>query len=170
MGLFGNKQFDTLEDLACQQLEDLYDAEQRLIQALPNMAKAAHSPQLKKAFDQHHRETQGHVSRLEDVFRKLGKSPSRETCQAMKGLIAEGEEMVQANGDPDVKDAALVAAAQRVEHYEIAGYGTARSLLERLGHGDAAQILQETLNEEKHADQHLTELAEQAVNPAAAHN
>lgn len=168
MGLFGTKQFETLEDLVCQQLEDLYDAEQRLLQALPKMASAANSPQLKQTFDQHYRETDSHTSRLEQVFQKLGKSPGRETCQAMKGLIAEGEEMAQARGDDDVKDAALVAAAQRIEHYEIAGYGTARALLERLGHIDAAQLMQQTLDEEKHADELLTQVAETGVNPAAA--
>lgn len=170
MGLFGTTQFDTLEDLFCQQLEDLYDAEKRLIDALPKMAEAAHNPQLKQAFQHHLEETRGHVNRLESVFHMLGKEPSRETCPAMKGLIAEGEEMINAKGDDDVRDAALIAAAQRVEHYEIAGYGTLRALAEQFGHSQVAQELQRTLDEEGAADQKLTQIAEQRVNVAAAHH
>jgi len=159
---------DSFDDLLVEQLEDLYDAEQRLVTALPKMASAAHNSALKSAFQEHLRQTQGHVSRLEQVFRQLGKSASSKTCEAMKGLVTEGEEVISAGGDPNVKDAALIAAAQRVEHYEIAGYGTARTFAERLGRQDAARLLQETLDEEAATDKKLTALAEQAINPRAA--
>lgn len=168
MGLFTSKSFDSLEDLFCEQLEDLYDAEKRLTHAIPKMADAAESAELKNAFKHHLSETEGHVKRLEQAFQQLGKSPSREACEAMKGLITEGEEMVQAKGDAHVKDAALIAAAQRVEHYEMAGYGTARNFAERLGRTEIAQLLQQTLDEEKAADKKLTDIAEQLVNPSAS--
>ena len=168
MGLFTSTEFNSLEDLFCDQIQDLYDAEQRLTKALPKMAKAAESPQLQKAFEQHLQETENQINRLERVFALLNKDVESKTCEAMKGLIAEGEEVIQAKGDPDVKDAALIAAAQRVEHYEIAGYGTARTFAQRLGLQEAAQLLQETLNEEGATDHKLTELAEQSINVKAA--
>ena len=128
MGLFSSSMaLNSFDDLFLEQLQDLYDAEQRLTKALPQMAGAAHSTALRAAFEEHFRQTQGHVSRLEQVFRMLGKSPQARTCEAMKGLVEEGSEVISAKGDPNVKDAALIAAAQRVEHYEIAGYGTART-------------------------------------------
>jgi len=153
-----------LEDLFVEQIEDLYDAEQRLTSALPKMAEAAHSPQLKRAFETHLKETEGHVRRLERVFSQIGKSPERETCEAMKGLISEGEEMISATGDANVKDAALIAAAQRVEHYEIAAYGTVRTLAKHLGLDEVASELQTTLDEEARTDRTLTDIAEQTVN------
>lgn len=165
--LFTTTEFNSLDDLFRDQLRDLYDAETRLTDALPKMAEAAHSPQLRSAFNDHHRETQGHVRRLEQIFSQLGDEPKRETCEAMKGLIAEGEEMVNAKGDADVKDAALIAAAQRVEHYEIAAYGTARTFAQRLGQNDAARLLQQTLDEEGAADKKLTQIAESSVNVQA---
>jgi ferritin-like metal-binding protein YciE len=165
--LFTSPTFNSLDDLFLEQLEDLYDAENRLITALPKMADAASTPELKNAFRNHLRETEGHAEKLEQVFQQINCKPKRETCEAMKGLIAEGEEMVKADGDPAVKDAALIAAAQRVEHYEIAGYGTARSFAQRLGHSSAAQILQGILDEEKAADQKLNRIAEQTVNVKA---
>lgn len=168
MKLFTSTEFNSFQDLFVNQLEDLYDAEQRLVKALPKMADAASSSQLKQAFQQHLSETQGHVSRIERIFQQLGTESKRETCQAMKGLISEGEEMVDAKGDPDVKDAALIAAAQRVEHYEISGYGTARSFALRLGLNDAANLLQQTLQEEKAADEKLNQIAESSVNLQAA--
>jgi ferritin-like metal-binding protein YciE len=168
MGLFSSTTFNSLEDLFIDQLHDLYDAEQRLTAALPKMAAAAHSQSLKNAFTEHLRETEAHVNRLEEVFQLLGKKAASKTCQAMKGLVAEGDEAINAGGDPDVKDAALIAAAQRVEHYEIAGYGTARTFAARLGQRDAALILQRTLDEEAAADRKLTALAESGVNPRAA--
>ncbi len=157
----------SFKDLFTNQIEDLYDAEQRLTKALPKMAEAAHSNQLKQAIQQHLSETQGHVSRLETIFREIGVEPKRETCEAMKGLISEGEDMIHAKGDPDVRDAAIIAAAQRVEHYEIAGYGTARTFALRLGLRQAADLLQQTLNEEAAADRKLTQIAESNVNVQA---
>lgn len=168
MPMFTSLEFNSLNDLFVSQIEDLYDAENRLTKALPKMAEAAQSSQLKQAFQQHLTETQGHVSRLETIFRELGIEPKRETCEAMKGLIAEGEEMIKAKGDPDVKDAALIAAAQRVEHYEISGYGTAKTFAKRLGKTQAANLLQQTENEEVAADKKLTTIAESSVNVQAA--
>lgn len=156
--------FNHLEDLLLAQLEDIYDAEKRLTSALPKMAEAAHDPELKSAFMQHQRETENHVNRLEQVFQELGKEPGRETCDAMKGLIAEGEEMMDAKGDPDVKDAALICAAQRVEHYEMAAYGCVRTFAQRLGQDRIASLLQQTLDEEGAADKKLTSIAERDVN------
>lgn len=170
MGLFSSKEFNSLDDLFLDQLQDLYDAEKRLCDALPKMAEAASSPQLKQAFQDHLQETKEQVNRLERIFNEIGKTAQRETCEAMKGLIREGEEMVNASGDPDVKDAALIAAAQRVEHYEIAGYGTARTFAQRLGLNHVAELLQETLNEEGAADHRLTDIAEQSVNVQASHH
>ena len=159
---------NSFKDLFINQIEDLYDAENRLTKALPKMADAASSTQLKQAIQHHLTETQGHVSRLETIFRELNLEPKRETCEAMKGLVAEGEEMIKAKGDPDVKDAALIAAAQRVEHYEISGYGTARAFAKRLGMTQAANLLQQTLSEEEAADRKLNQIAESSVNVQAA--
>jgi len=163
MKLFSTE-LNSMNDLLVVQLEDLYDAEQRLVKALPKMAEASNTAQLRQAFEQHLTETEGHVSRLERIFGQLGVEPKRETCQAMKGLIAEGEEMIGAKGSPDVKDAALIAAAQRVEHYEMSGYGSARTFAQRLGHTDIANTLQQTLREEAAADEKLTQIAESSVN------
>jgi ferritin-like metal-binding protein YciE len=168
MPLFTTTEFNSFNDLFANQIEDLYDAEQRLTKALPKMAEAATSSQLKQAFQAHLTETEGHVSRLERIFREINVEPKRDTCEAMKGLIAEGEEMIKAHGDPDIKDAALIAAAQRVEHYEMSGYGTARTFAQRLGLAQAANLLQQTLNEEKAADEKLTRIAESSVNQKAS--
>jgi ferritin-like metal-binding protein YciE len=168
MGLFSSMTLNSLDDLLLVQLQDLYDAEQRLTKALPKMAGAAKHKELKAAFQKHLRETEQHVTRLEKVFSILGQTAQRETCEAMKGLIAEGDEAVNAGGDPNVRDAALIAAAQRVEHYEIAGYGTVRTLADQLGHKEIARILQETLDEEGACDKKLTEIAESRVNTKAA--
>jgi ferritin-like metal-binding protein YciE len=164
MSWFSNLELNTLQDLFLAQLKDLYDAEHRLTEAIPKMADAAHSADLKQAFQQHHEETETHVIRLEQIFREMGLEPERETCEAAQGLIAEGEEVINADGSPAVKDAALIAAAQRIEHYEIAGYGTARTFAHQLGHERFAALLQETLDEEGNADKILTEVAEQVVN------
>jgi ferritin-like metal-binding protein YciE len=158
---------DCFETLFLDQIEDLYDAERRLVKALPLMANAAHNQSLKSVFQQHLRETENHVSRLEQVFQIMGGTARPKTCVAMKGLISEGQEAIDATGDPDVKDAALIAAAQRVEHYEIAGYGTARTFAQRLDRDNAAQLLQETLDEAKAADEKLTQLAESTINRKA---
>ncbi|TWT90365.1 hypothetical protein Mal64_07540 [Pseudobythopirellula maris] len=168
MGLFTSKHFDTLNELFLAQLKDLYDAEIRLTEALPKMADAADSQELKQAFQSHLDETQGHAQRLEQVFRTLDAEPERETCDAMKGLISEGDDVVSAKGDPAVLDAALIAAGQRVEHYEMAGYGTARSLANQLGLAQAAGLLQQTLDEEGEADKKLNAIAESYANVAAA--
>ncbi len=168
MNLFTNVELNSLQDLFVNQLEDLYDAEQRLTKALPKMADAASSTDLKQAFQSHLRETEGHVSRLESIFNSLGAKAKGETCEAMKGLISEGETVISAKGDPAVKDAALIAAAQRVEHYEIAGYGTARTFALRLNLPDAAETLNQTLQEEGAADRKLNQIAESEVNVRAA--
>jgi ferritin-like metal-binding protein YciE len=167
MGLFSNSTFNNLSDLLVEQLQDLYDAENRLIEALPKMRDAATSSELKNAFDMHLEETRGHVRRLEQVFAQMGIEAERQTCPAMKGLIKEGQEMIDAEGDPSVKDAALIAAAQRVEHYEMAGYGSVRSFARRLGLGEIVNTLQMTLDEEGNADKTLTKIAEGSVNVSA---
>jgi len=164
MPIFSSTNLQTLDDLLVDQLKDLYDAESRLLEALPEMAEAASSNDLKRAFQSHLGETQDHVKRLESVFGILGEEHEATTCEAMKGLLKEGKEMIDAKGDPNVKDAALIASAQRVEHYEIAGYGTARTFAERLGHMEAARILQQTLDEEGAADKKLTQIAEDSIN------
>ncbi|HEX5444674.1 MAG TPA: ferritin-like domain-containing protein [Pirellulales bacterium] len=157
-----------LNDLLVQQLEDLYSAEDQLIKALPKMAQAASSSRLKTAFEAHLQDTMQHKQRLEKALQGLGAKPGGEKCEAMAGLISEGNEIATTLGDPDVKDAALIAAAQRVEHYEIAGYGCARTFARRLGRDDIAQLLQETLQNEVETDRLLTEIAESSANPAAA--
>ena len=159
---------DNLDDLLMLELKDLYSAEEQLIKALPNMSDAAHSPELKSAFDQHLGETRRQKDRLDKAFRMIGCEPEAESCEAMQGLIAEGNEIISAEGDPEVKDAALIAAAQRVEHYEIAGYGCARTFAMRLGRSDVADLLQQTLDEEGNADKILTQIAEGFVNQEAA--
>jgi len=163
MGLFGNNTFNNLNDLLIEQLSDLYDAENRLTDALPRMRDAATSAELKNTFDSHLDETRNHVRRLENVFAQLGIAAERQTCPAMKGLIKEGEEMIDAEGDPTVKDSALIAAAQRVEHYEMAGYGSVRTFARRLGLGQIADTLQMTLDEETAADKKLTQVAQDIV-------
>jgi ferritin-like metal-binding protein YciE len=152
-------QLDSLKDVLVEQVGDLQSAEQQLISALPKMAGAASNDDLRQAFETHLEQTRNHAERLIRVAGMLGTAPPSEECQAMKGLIAEGDDVIRATGDPDAKDAALIAAAQRVEHYEIAAYGTARTLSEQLGLKDAASLLEETLNEESNADKRLTKIA-----------
>lgn len=168
MGLFTSTEFNSLECLLVDQLQDLYDAEHRLVDALPKMADAASSPELKRAFQGHLDETKRHVNRLEQAFKNLDKSAERKSCEAMKGLIKEGDEMINAKGDPAIKDAALIAAAQRVEHYEMAGYGSARNFAKQCGRQDIADLLEQTLQEEGNADKKLTQVAESSVNTAAS--
>jgi ferritin-like metal-binding protein YciE len=165
MGLFSsNPNFDSMEDLLVDQLQDLYDAEKQLVKALPKAAKAASNPELKSAIEHHLEETKDQVSRLEEVFDHIGKKAKKKTCEAMKGLLEEAEEVLGAKGDPDVKDAAIIASAQRIEHYEIASYGSARTFAQHLGHTQAARLLQKTLDEEGAADKKLTKIAESRVN------
>jgi ferritin-like metal-binding protein YciE len=166
--MFGRTKFENLRDLYLDELHDLYDAEHQILDALPKMENRASHDELKRAFRSHLEETRGQVSRLEQVFEMCGEKPSRKTCEAMKGLMAEGEEILKAKGDPDVLDAGLIAAAQRVEHYEIAGYGTLRTLARRLGYEDQARLLQQTLDQEGAADKKLTQIAESRVNVEAA--
>lgn len=159
----------SLDDLFLHELRDLYSAERQLTRALPKMAKAANSPKLKQAFADHLKETEGQVERLEQIFDLLGKSSRGPACKAMEGLVEEGSELIKEDAAADVKDAALIGAAQRVEHYEIAGYGTARTYAEMLGHAEAARLLEETLAEEKTADDKLTDLAMSGINQRAEH-
>lgn len=156
-----------LNDLLVDQLKDLYNAEGQLTKALPKMAKKATNPELKKAFETHLAETQQQISRLEQVFEALGEKPKGKTCHAMKGLIEEAQEVLSEDAEDAVRDAALIAAAQRVEHYEIAGYGTVRTYAESLGHKEAARLLQQTLDEEGKTDKLLTQIAETCVNQIA---
>jgi ferritin-like metal-binding protein YciE len=152
--------FSSLHDLFVEQLRDLYDAEGQIVAALPNMANAASSVELKEAFQDHLGKSLEHLRRLDNIFADLGERAMGETCQAMQGLIKEGETIIHATGDQAVKDAALIAAAQRVEHYEMAGYGAVRTYARELGYDDAESLLQQTLNEEGAADKILTQLAE----------
>jgi ferritin-like metal-binding protein YciE len=165
---FISLKLNTLRDLFIQELRDLYNAEEQLVDAVPKMAEAATSAELRHVFQEHARETKEHVARLDRIFNALGEDPSGETCAAMKGLISEGNDYIDAEGDPDCRDAGLISAAQKIEHYEIAGYGTARTLARRLGESDAATLLQDTLDEEGSADKKLTAVAEKAVNVSAA--
>ena len=166
---FTSLKLNSLRDLLMEELRDLYNAEIQLTEALPKMAEAAGSADLRAAFEHHLDETEGHVSRLEKIFDALSEKASGETCEAMKGLIKEGELIIKAEGDPGVRDAGLIGAAQRVEHYEMAGYGTARSLAQRLGRDDVANLLQMTLNDEGEANKKLTMIAESSVNIGASH-
>jgi ferritin-like metal-binding protein YciE len=148
----------SLEDVYVDQIADLYSAEQQLVKALPKVAEAASSSELRQAFESHLKETEGHVQRLEKVRKALDTVPDV-TCKGMEGLIKEGDEIVSEEGDKAAKDAALIAAAQRVEHYEIAAYGTARALAEQLGRSDDGKLLDQTLSEESNADETLTGIA-----------
>jgi ferritin-like metal-binding protein YciE len=164
----------TLHDLYIDELKDLYNAEHQLLKALPKMAKAASDTKLAKAFTDHLSETKGQVDRLEGIFKKLDVSPKGKTCKAMEGLLEEGKEVMAEDADPTVMDAALIAAAQRVEHYEMAGYGCVRTFARLLDYDEAADLLQETLDEEGAADKKLTKLAETVINleavaPGAGH-
>jgi len=160
--------FESLRDLLIQELRDLYSAENQLIKALPKMQDAAFSTDLKESFANHLLETRGHVSRLEQIFNNLGEKPKSETCDAMEGLISEGEDYIKADTEEHIRDAALIGAAQKIEHYEIASYGTARTLATCLEDMTSASLLQETLNEEAKTDKLLTELAEAHINTQAA--
>jgi ferritin-like metal-binding protein YciE len=159
---------DSLKDLYIDELKDLYNAENQLLKALPKMAKKASAPELKRAFQSHLEQTKGHVDRLEKIFKGLGEKPNGKVCKAMKGLVEEGKEVIEEDGDASVLDAALIGAAQRVEHYEMAGYGVVRSFASLLGENNAVAALQKTLNEEGDADKKLTKLAESIINVDAS--
>jgi ferritin-like metal-binding protein YciE len=157
----------SLEDLFLEDLKDVYNAEHQILKALPRMAKKASAPELKRAFEQHLKQTETQVQRLERVFSSIGEKAKGKTCKGMQGLIEEGKEMMSEDIEADVLDAALIAAAQKVEHYEIAAYGTLRAYAEMLGNQQAAKLLQQTLDEEGETDKKLTQLAEQLVNVEA---
>ena len=159
---------ETLQKLLAHDLKDLYSAEKQILQALPRMAKAATNPELRKAFETHEKQTQEHVRRIEQCFKELEGSPSGKKCKGMEGLIEEGKEVLEEEMPEALRDAALIGAAQKVEHYEMAAYGTARELAERLGLKDAARLLQQTLDEEGETDKLLSRIAEKSVNPEAS--
>jgi ferritin-like metal-binding protein YciE len=160
----------SLQDLFVDELRDLYNAENQLVKALPKMAKSANATDLPDAIEEHLEQTKNHVERLEQIFEKLDVSPKGKKCLGMQGLIAEGKEVLNEDMEENVLDAAVIAAAQRVEHYEMAGYGTARTFAKMLGQKEATQLLQETLNEESEANEKLTQLAESHINAEAAHS
>ena len=151
---------NSLHELYVQQLRDLYDAENQLVKALPKMAEAANSDELRQGFEEHLEQTKEHVRRLETIFERLGEKPKGEKCKGMEGLVKEGSEVLDEDMQEDVKDAAIIATAQRVEHYEIAGYGTVRTYANLLGEDEATSLLEKTLDEEKETDDKLTQLAE----------
>jgi ferritin-like metal-binding protein YciE len=159
---------DSLEKLFLEELKDVYNAEKQLLRALPRMAKAAESPELQQAFTKHQKETEGQMRRLERVFQELGQSARGKTCKGMQGLVEEGKEVMEKEGEGPVIDAALIASAQRVEHYEIAAYGCLRTYAHLLGLSQAEQLLQQTLEEEEATDKILTQLGESGINEAAA--
>ena len=157
---------ESLRKLYIDELKDLYNAETQLVKALPKMAKAASNDQLRQAFDEHLRQTSEHVSRLEQIFEALDEKPTGKKCLGMEGLVKEGAETMREDYEDEVKDAAIIGAAQRVEHYEIAGYGTVKALAQLLGEDEHVLLLEETLNEEKAADQKLNQIAEE-INSSA---
>jgi ferritin-like metal-binding protein YciE len=158
---------ESLQDLFLNELKDVYNAEKQIVRALPRLAKAAEAPELAQAFTKHLRETEGQVQRLERIFKSLGQTPRGKTCKGMQGLLEEGKEILEEEGAPEVIDAALISAAQRVEHYEMAAYGCLRTYAQLLGMGEADRLLEQTLREEEAADQKLTSLAEGGLNQAA---
>src|SRR5213596_409067 len=158
---------ETLKELYVNELRDLYNAENQLVKALPKMAKAASSDELKEAFEKHLEQTKGHVERLEEVFEEIDEKAKGKTCQAMKGLSEEGSEILHEDGEESVIDAGIIVAAHKVEHYEIAGYGSVRTFAQLLGKDRSAELLQTTLEEESETNEALNQLAEEIVNPEA---
>jgi ferritin-like metal-binding protein YciE len=158
---------NSLNDLLIHELQDIYDAEHQVVKALPKLAQAASAPQLRQAFEMHLRQTEGHIQRLDQVFQILGVPAKGRKCEGMAGLIAEGQTIISEKPAPEVLDAALIAAAQKVEHYEIAAYGCLATYAEMLGQGQAHDLLGQNLAEEEQTDQKLTQLAEQIINPRA---
>jgi ferritin-like metal-binding protein YciE len=158
---------ESLRELYVEEIKDLYSAENQILKALPRMIKAASSPQLKRAFSRHERQTREHARRLERIARELGEKPTGKKCHGMEGLIEEGKDLIKEKPAPNVLDAGLISAAQHVEHYEMAGYGTVRTWARLLGYERQAQLLQTTLDEEEQTDRDLTVLAEAFVNEQA---
>src|ERR1700730_3918894 len=161
-------ELQTLKDLYFHELKDLFSAEQQLVKALPKMAKEASNKELAAGFQEHLEQTRGHAQRVEQILARHQQTTRGTKCKGMEGIVAEGAEMIEEEADVEVKDAGLIAAAQRVEHYEMAGYGTARAYAELLGDREDAKLLQTTLEEERETDQKLTKLAKSAINVAAA--
>jgi ferritin-like metal-binding protein YciE len=160
---------DTMQDLLCEELRDIYNAEQQLVKALPKLAGVVTTPSLQDALQDHLAETEGHVRRLEQVFEALGQKAAGKKCKGMEGLLEEGAEMAEQTGSELVRDAGIISAAQRVEHYEIAAYGCAITHARVLGLEDVADLLEQTLTEEKLADERLSTIADQEVNGSALH-
>jgi ferritin-like metal-binding protein YciE len=158
----------TLAELYVEELKDLYSAENQILKALPKLIKAAMHEELKDAFEAHRRQTEQHVGRLEQIFKELDESPKGKKCHGMQGVLEEGAELIQEKPEPAVLDAGLISAAQHVEHYEMAGYGSVRTWAEKLGYHNQAALLQQTLDEERMTDELLTRLAERSVNADAA--
>jgi ferritin-like metal-binding protein YciE len=158
---------NSMDELFLNEIKDVYNAEKQLVAALPRMAKAAQAPELQQAITKHLRETEGHVKRLEQILRSLGEPLRGKKCKGMEGLIEEGKEILEEDGAPEVIDAAIISAAQRVEHYEIAAYGCLRAYAQLLGNTDADRLLQQTLAEEEATDKALTALGEGGINQAA---
>lgn len=158
---------ESLRELYVEKLKDLYSAENQIIRALPRMIKSVSTPELQQALQDHLKMTEGHARRIEQITQSMNKSPRGKKCSGMEGLLEEGKELLQEQAESDVLDAGIIAAAQGVEHYEIAGYGTARTWAEMLGEGKAARLLEQTLQEEKQADELLTQLAESFINARA---
>ncbi len=152
---------DTIEKLFEEELKDLYSAETQITKTLPKMARSAKSSELRNAFEHHLKETEGQIQRLDQIFEILGKSPKGETCEGMKGVLEEGSHMLGESKEGDIRDVAMISAAQRVEHYEMAAYGTVRTCAERLGKPQIVRLLEQTLAEEKAADKKLTEISSQ---------
>ena len=161
------KSVKTMEELLIDELRDLMDAEKQITNALPKMVRTATSEELKNAFQEHLEQTRGQIERLEEVFTQIGAKPGVAKCAGMQGVLKDGDKLVSATEPGLVRDAGLIAAAQRVEHYEMAGYGSARTFAQLLGHSEAADLLEDTLGEEKEADERLTEIAESLVNAMA---
>jgi ferritin-like metal-binding protein YciE len=159
---------NSLKELFVEELKDMYDAENQIVKALPKMVKATSTPELQKAFEEHLGKTKGHVQRLEQIFKGLGEQAKAKKCDGVRGILEEGEELISNGKEGPVRDAGLIAGAQRVEHYEMAVYGSLKTWAAQLGENRAATLLQETLNEEKEADQVLTHIATVSVNTGAA--
>ncbi|HKV38676.1 MAG TPA: ferritin-like domain-containing protein [Blastocatellia bacterium] len=160
--------YETLKDLYLDELRDVYDAENEIVKALPKMVESASSPELRNAFAHHLEQTRRHVTRLEQVFEGMGEKPKAKKCDGVRGILEEGEDLMGQKGDQAVLDAGLIAGAQRVEHYEMAVYGSLRTWAQRMGNSQAVRLLEETLGEEKEADHKLTQIAEQSINRQAA--
>lgn len=157
---------DSIEKLLLEELKDLHSAETQITKTLPKLIKTASSQDLKKAFEKHLKETEGQIERLDQIFEILGKKSTQKTCVGMKGILTEGSEMLQETESGDVRDAALISAAQRVEHYEMAAYGTVRAYAEQIDQSEVADLLEETLKEEKAADEKLTEISKKISSAA----